>query len=78
MAARKEEAKGRSTIAHVSLWVHLGALLVGTIAVSALDVHKILEGQTIVALLGPLYTYVIVNLGRLSAPNDRRGDDTSQ
>jgi len=58
----------RTKLTRTSLWTHLAVLVVGTSAVLWLGLTKTLDGATVVAILGPLYTYVLVNLRYLTAP----------
>jgi len=59
----------RTKITLRSLWAHVGVLLLGTGAVLWLGLEKLLDGATVVAILGPLYTYVLVNLRHLTVGN---------
>ena len=56
----------RMTLTRSSMYTHVGVLLVGTVVIAALGWKGILEGATVVAILGPLYTYVLVNLRYLT------------
>ncbi len=49
-----------------SLLVHLGVLFFGAGTLIWLGVARVLDGSTIVALLGPLLTYVLLNLRQLT------------
>ncbi len=56
----------RSGLTPVSMWAHIGLLVVGTAAMVTLGAWGVLEGAAIVGVLGPLYTYVLVNLRYLT------------
>lgn len=54
-----------------SLVAHLLVLLIGTAAMLWLGLQKVVEGETLVAILGPLYTYVLVNLRQLTPGQEK-------
>lgn len=56
----------RGHLTRSSMAAHIGILIVGTIAMLILGCLKVLDGAAVVAVLGPLYTYVLVNLRYLT------------
>ena len=56
----------RTQLTRVAMWAHLGVLAGGTATALWLGLAGVLESATVVAFLGPLYTYVLVNLRHLT------------
>ncbi len=56
----------RTRLTATSMWAHIGVLAGGTMSMCWLGLESVLDGATIVAVLGPLYTYVLINLRYLT------------